>query len=198
MSELEQRARELLATQGCVDGFQRGQIADAVMVNPRRILRAIEAALRTQSTAGVRELVEALAGLLDEVDQNTCRHESTHRGGVIWTICDDCGAKWADDEGGFVPHKDSEPVARARQALRLHEAAEDGWLPIEQHTGAFPVLVSRPTDREVYKPTTAFVDATGVWRVFRSEGGNTPLPFVPTHYQELPAPPVSASERRKG
>ena len=28
-------------------------------------------------------------------------HENTHRGGAIWTICDDCGQKWADDEGGM-------------------------------------------------------------------------------------------------
>ena len=29
-----------------------------------------------------------------------CEHEYTHRGGAIWTICDNCGTKWADDEGG--------------------------------------------------------------------------------------------------
>lgn len=37
---------------------------------------------------------------------NTCAHSETHRRGVIWTICDSCGAKWADDEGGFKPNED--------------------------------------------------------------------------------------------
>ena len=36
---------------------------------------------------------------------NLCRHESTHRGGVLWTICDDCGQQWADDRGGFKPNE---------------------------------------------------------------------------------------------
>lgn len=60
---------------------------------------------------GVRE---ALAALLDHVDRETCTHEETHRGGFIWTICDQCGRKWADDQGGFVPHSDPPAVARAR------------------------------------------------------------------------------------
>lgn len=58
-----------------------------------------------------------LRDLLGHVDRNTCVHENTHRGGVIWTICDDCGMKWADDRGGFKPHKDAPEVAAARAAL---------------------------------------------------------------------------------
>lgn len=42
-----------------------------------------------------------------------CLHESRHRGGVIWEICDDCGAKWTDDEGGF------KPSARVTELTRL-------------------------------------------------------------------------------
>jgi len=57
---------------------------------------------------------EALRRLLDYVDIETCVHEETHRGGLIWTICDSCGRKWADDEGGFVPHADAPAVAAAR------------------------------------------------------------------------------------
>lgn len=41
-----------------------------------------------------------IARLLAHVEQQTCTHEETHRAGVIWEICDACGAKWADDEGG--------------------------------------------------------------------------------------------------
>ena len=46
------------------------------------------------------ELLSALTELLARDERNTCQHENTHRGGAIWEICDDCGAKWADDHGG--------------------------------------------------------------------------------------------------
>jgi hypothetical protein len=59
----------------------------------------------------------ALRGLLDEIEVKTCIHEDTHRGGVLWTICDGCGMKWADDEGGFVPHQESAAVQTARALL---------------------------------------------------------------------------------
>lgn len=46
------------------------------------------------------DLLEALTAVLRRDQRNTCQHDETHRGGVLWTICDACGAKWADDEGG--------------------------------------------------------------------------------------------------
>lgn len=67
--------------------------------------------------APVADERSALAELLEYVDRNTCTHEDTHRGGAIWTICDGCGMKWADDEGGFAPHQDAPAVAAARAAL---------------------------------------------------------------------------------
>lgn len=68
--------------------------------------------------AGTEALLRsALEGLLDYVDGNTCRHEDTHRGGAIWTICDGCGQKWADDRGGFKPYRDAPQVRIARAAL---------------------------------------------------------------------------------
>lgn len=78
--------------------------------------RASRAALTSAPATDVRTV---LADLLDIVDSNTCVHESTHRGGAIWTICDGCGMKWADDEGGFVPHQDAPAVVAARAALRI-------------------------------------------------------------------------------
>lgn len=63
------------------------------------------------------ELLELLTGLLREIDRNTCTHEETHRGGFIWEICDMCGAKWADDEGGKPEFKWPEIVERARAKL---------------------------------------------------------------------------------
>lgn len=62
-------------------------------------------------------LKKALRDLLAHVDRTTCRHEQTHRGGAIWTICDNCGTKWADDRGGFKPYADTKEVAAARRQL---------------------------------------------------------------------------------
>ena len=62
-------------------------------------------------------LRDALKNLLSYAERNECQHESTHRGGTIWTICDDCGAKWADDEGGFKPYCEPVEITAARQAL---------------------------------------------------------------------------------
>lgn len=67
-------------------------------------------------------LREAGRGLLQHVDDQTCTHESVHRGGTIWTICDECGKEWADDRGGFQPHEDAPAVAAFRTALTKPEA----------------------------------------------------------------------------
>jgi len=66
---------------------------------------------------GEEALREALKGVLFEYDRNTCAHEETHRGGSLWTICDQCGRKWADDEGGFQPYADPTAVANARKIV---------------------------------------------------------------------------------
>jgi hypothetical protein len=72
-----------------------------------------------------QERGRVLKNLLDHVDKETCVHENTHRGGTLWTICDDCGRKWADDEGGFVPYKDAPAVAKARAALNQKGKSHD-------------------------------------------------------------------------
>lgn len=69
----------------------------------------------------VRVLREALAVTLRHYDRNTCQHDETHRAGAIWTICDQCGRKWADDEGGFEPYADPPGIERARTALATTE-----------------------------------------------------------------------------
>ena len=46
------------------------------------------------------EAVLVLKDLLKYAERNTCLHENTYRGGSIWEICEDCGARWADDMGG--------------------------------------------------------------------------------------------------
>jgi len=64
------------------------------------------------------------------------------------------------------------------------------WQPIETHGGhCSPVLVCRETPTETIRATSAFLDVTGVWRLFGSKGGNRRLRFEPTHWQPLPEPP---------
>ena len=58
-----------------------------------------------------------LQKLLDHVERNTCEHEETHRGGTIWEICDCCGSRWADDEGGKPDFVWPDYVEEARKLL---------------------------------------------------------------------------------
>ncbi len=88
--------------------------------------------MTTQSTH-LRAAREALSGALAEYDRNICRHETTHRGGFLWTICDDCEAKWADDRGGFKPYSDPPRIVTARATLHQIDVAltEEAKAPIE-------------------------------------------------------------------
>ena len=68
---------------------------------------------RDEARASLAAIVQAMKDLLRRDERNTCQHENTHRGGVLWEICDECGAEWADDQGGKpypCPHK-QEPQA---------------------------------------------------------------------------------------
>lgn len=86
------------------------------------------------------------------------------------------------------PTRDQAAIERASQAYaRYLQNADDPWSPISDYCDHGVVIVSRPDDKLYYEPTTAFLDATGVWRVFRSEGGSARLPFEPTHF--MPTPP---------
>ena len=62
-------------------------------------------------------LKAALKDMLNNYDRNTCTHEDTSRGGAIWTICNDCDRKWADDRGGFIPYVEPLFVSAARSLL---------------------------------------------------------------------------------
>jgi hypothetical protein len=63
------------------------------------------------------ELLAALQGLLRYAEINTCQHDETQRGGAIWTICNQCGRKWADDEGGFQPYVEPKEITNAYAAI---------------------------------------------------------------------------------
>lgn len=62
---------------------------------------------------------DALMALLARDMRNTCQHGETYRGGLLWEICSDCGAKWADDEGGKPEWQDPPEWTKARAALAM-------------------------------------------------------------------------------
>ena len=64
-----------------------------------------------------KQLLEALEALLKRDVRNTCRLQRTHRGGVIWEICDDCGQKWAAYRNGKPDWTDPVEWNNARAAL---------------------------------------------------------------------------------
>ncbi len=72
----------------------------------------------------MNKAMELLRGLVSEIERQTCEHEETHRGGAIWEICDSCGRKWADDEGGKPEFEWPESVEKAREFLAAHPAVE--------------------------------------------------------------------------
>lgn len=69
---------------------------------------------------------------------NQCAHENTHRGGAIWTICDSCRAKWADDQGGFKPNGEIPKLDAAFEVLdrylpdRVEGQAMRGWTQVKE------------------------------------------------------------------
>lgn len=60
---------------------------------------------------------KVMADLVKLAQNSECRHETTHRGGVLWEICDDCGAKWADDRGGKPAYSEPEEITAALKLL---------------------------------------------------------------------------------
>lgn len=61
----------------------------------------------SRQRAEIRDLKARLDAALALAGKNICPHEERHRGGMIWEFCDNCEAKWADDEGGFKPNPDA-------------------------------------------------------------------------------------------
>lgn len=72
---------------------------------------------RDEARAQIVQLYSVLNRLVSFADNQICRHEETHRGGLIWEICDFCGAKWADDEGGKPEFVEPKEISDAYRAL---------------------------------------------------------------------------------
>lgn len=65
------------------------------------------------------------------------------------------------------------------------------WMPIHEHqSDSLAYLVTAKNRYGAWRgAVSAFMDATGVWRVLGSRGGMTPLSFSPTYFMLLPSPP---------
>lgn len=75
----------------------------------------------------MKRVFHSLEKILSLYEGTICLHEDTYRGGVLWTICRQCGRQWADDEGGFKPHVDRPEVVEAREIL-------DKWYKVKDKT----------------------------------------------------------------
>lgn len=69
-------------------------------------------------------MLDALEKAVDHIERNKCQHEDTYRGGAIWEICRECGAKWADDDGGKPEFKWPEYVEQARALIAKHRGGK--------------------------------------------------------------------------
>lgn len=72
----------------------------------------------------MQDALKVIADLLRYAEQQICTHENTHRGGVLWEICDDCGAQWADDMGGKPRFKWPKEIIAARNFLEAADTSE--------------------------------------------------------------------------
>jgi hypothetical protein len=106
----------------------------------------------------LRQAREALAALLNRDQRNTCQHENTHRGGVLWTICDDCDAKWADDRGGMPEWKDPPEWEGADRAIAAIDAAR------RAAPTAVPAEPAALTDEQIKQQI--MIHGSGGWQSF--------------------------------
>lgn len=98
------------------------QVAQSSMIHnsPKGTpIRTANTAFIVQAVNSHAAMLEALEKLLRRDERNTCQHEETTRGGVIWTICVRCKKSWADDQGGKPEWKDPVEWDIARAAIAL-------------------------------------------------------------------------------
>lgn len=58
--------------------------------------------MKLQTLSLIHALITSLRDVIELHDLNTCLHEDVHRGGSIWTICDQCGRRRASGEGSMI------------------------------------------------------------------------------------------------
>ena len=71
----------------------------------------------------LQQALDALENVTQFAEAQICMHEETYRGGVLWEICSQCGAKWADDEGGKPKFKWPKETNAARKTITAIRSA---------------------------------------------------------------------------
>ena len=103
---------------------------------------------------------EIMTNLLHFAESQTCQHDETHRGGAIWEICNQCGAKWADDEGGRPEFKWPDAIAGAQLFLAAPALPQQGGKKstlqgrqeaIETLAGDQPEQQRKIAERHIYR-----------------------------------------------
>ena len=69
------------------------------------------------------QVTKTIKKIINFAEMYQCEHEEVYRGGSIWTICQQCGKKWADDEGGYVPYEQPKEII---EAWELYEKLTKG------------------------------------------------------------------------
>jgi hypothetical protein len=82
------------------------------------VARSADRIKRQGKSMKKKAIIKVLRNLVDYAGINHCCHENTYRGGVLWEICEECGAKWADDQGGK-PADAGELPEELREAVEL-------------------------------------------------------------------------------
>lgn len=91
-------------------------------------IRNIKSPIRSTAEDAPASELSALLCMLRDVtnyaSRNHCAHEETYRGGIHWEICNQCGMKWADDEGGKPDDAGKLPdeLGRAYEMLAKYDA----------------------------------------------------------------------------
>lgn len=77
----------------------------------------------------IQELRDALEKITQFASVQICSHDETYRGGNIWEICSQCGAKWADGEGGKPEFVEPKQITEAIKALAILPSPEhlEAW-----------------------------------------------------------------------
>jgi hypothetical protein len=86
------------------------------------------------TTTLLAQALDALEKVTQFAEAQICMHEETVRGGAIWEICTQCGAKWADDRGGkpaFKWPKETDAARAMMDTLRAHLAAQPALVPAD-------------------------------------------------------------------
>lgn len=98
----------------------------------------------------------------------------------------DCTEGYEDKGWDAASDHGDEAVAVARDAIALCERLASGqqqWRPISEAPGQGVVLVGRAGEL----PRVASWDGEACWDMAEGQGGV--VPYMPTHWQELPPPP---------